>query len=229
MHLNSIAGILQDQGVLETSPTEEWRELITSMGVLDLPTHTLGRRGKHLHLWYKHCQNEHGIDESTGLPCSLIHLLASVLEPDVEDRLIQWPGWPGDSTTSMVWDATRYAGAIMVRVYRKHHDLPVNQDPHFVAMSVHMVMMNLRELRICIDRDTWSHSSMLLFPLVAAGSQTELLTLEDQAFIKDCIIALSGGSLNDWPYYQAVLKALETFWTADGHIMDFGEQSQSSI
>jgi hypothetical protein len=216
IHLDGIAGILQYQGVLETSPKEEWRDIVTLMGVLDLPTHSLGRRGKPLHLWYKHCRNEHGIDETTGLPCSLLHELASVLEPDIEDRLLQWPGWPGDSTTCMMWDATRYAGAIMAREYRKHHDLPVNQDSHLVAMSVHMVMASLRELRTCMDGDIWSYSNGLLFPLVAAGSQAQLLTFDDQAFIKDCIIALSGGSLSNWPYYQAVLTALQTFWATAG-------------
>jgi hypothetical protein len=94
IHLDGIAGILREQGVLNTSPTDEWRELVTSMGVLDLPTHTLGRRGKHLHLWYKHCRNKDGIDDSTGLPCSLIHLLASVMEPEIKDRILQWSGWP---------------------------------------------------------------------------------------------------------------------------------------
>jgi hypothetical protein len=216
IHLDGIAGILQEQGVLDTPPVGEWKELVSLMGVLDLPTHSLGRRGEHLHLWYKHCRNDNGIDESTGFPCSLLHLLASVLEPDVEDRLLQWPGWPGNSMTWITWDATRYAGAIMVREYRKQHDLPVNQDPQLVAMSVDRILSNLRELRTSIDRNTLSNSNSLLFPLVAAGSQAECLTSEDRAFIKECIIALSGDSLSNWPCYQAVLTTLETFWASNG-------------
>jgi hypothetical protein len=88
IHVDGIAGILQEQGVLDTPPVGEWKELVSLMGVLDLPTHSLGRCGEHLHLWYKHCWKENGIDESTGSPCSLLYLLASVLEPDVEDRLL---------------------------------------------------------------------------------------------------------------------------------------------
>jgi hypothetical protein len=30
------------------------------------------------------------------------------------------------------------------------------------------------------------------------------------------MIALSGGSLSNWPCYQAVLTTLETFWASNG-------------
>jgi hypothetical protein len=76
-------------------------------------------------------------------------------------------------------------------------------------------MFNLRELRTCTHGVAWSNSNGLLFPLVAAGPQPELLTWEDRVFIRDCIIALSGGSLSSWQCCQAVLTALQSFWATD--------------
>ncbi|KAF2622453.1 hypothetical protein BU25DRAFT_208960 [Macroventuria anomochaeta] len=109
IHLNGIASIFHQRHVLQ-SPTDESRELTGLIGVLDLFMHTLGRRNKNLHMWHKHCMSQSGVEEVMGLPCSLIKLLASPLDDDIEERLLQWPGELSEPVMCKIWEATQYAG-----------------------------------------------------------------------------------------------------------------------
>jgi hypothetical protein len=168
-------------------------------------------------MWYRYCQDEQGIDDTSGLPCSLLHLLASALDSDVEDRLLRWQMEPGNSMMCMRWDASRFAGIIMVREFRKGQGLSVNPDSQVVAMSVHRVMTILRELRPYMDvHDTLSNWDNILFPLVAVGSQTQLLTPDDRAFIRECILLPSHSFLGYTPHNKAVVLALDTYWATNG-------------
>jgi hypothetical protein len=148
----------------------------------------------------------------------LIHLLASALESDVEDRLLRWSMEPGEHMMCMLWDATRYAGVIMVREFRKNQGLSVDLDTQVVVMSVHQTLSILRQLRTYMNQDALLISDGLLFPLVAAGSQTEFLTPDDRTFIREGITMLSNRFAVHMPhaYYKAVILALETYWANSG-------------
>ena len=67
-----------------------------------------------------------------------------------------------------------------------------------------------------LDPSTFATTDSLFFPLIAAGSQSSALTEDDRTFIKDCIVALSDGSLSSYPYYQAVVRVLDKLWASDG-------------
>lgn len=215
IHLNGIAGIfLQDSNVDPQS--EEAIELAALIGVLDLPTHTLGRQTKHLHIWHKYCLHKVGPEELTGIPCSLIHLLASAFEPDIEDRLLNWPNEHVDPLSGQLWNATQHGGLIMVREFRRDQGLPITHGENVVANSVKQIMANVRELRPKLDRNIAVNWDSLLFPLVAAGSQFKFLTYEDREIIKECVASLSTGAVTSWPYYRAAITVLETLWASDG-------------
>lgn len=216
IHLNGIASIFHQRHVLH-SPTEDSRELAGLIGVLDLPTHSVGRQNKHLHMWHRHCMGQTGVEEVTGLPCSLLDLFASMMEHDVEDRLLQWQGEPSEPVMCKIWEATQHAGLIRIRDLRLDHGLPVQVDSKSIVHTVRQVLDLLQDLRVRLDPSTFASTETLLFPLAAAGSQPLALAASDFTFIRDCIASLAGHSLSSYPYYEAVVRVLETLWTSDGN------------
>jgi hypothetical protein len=167
-------------------------------------------------MWRKHCMGQSGIEEVTGLPCSLIDLLASPMDFDIEERLLRWPGKPNEPMMCKLWEATQYAGLIMIREFRLNQGLPRSPDTQPPASKVQHILSILQVLRSRMDDSTFEATEMLLFPLVAAGSQSTMLTTGNRSFLRECIVTLSGNSLSSYPYYQAVVRALETLWASDG-------------
>lgn len=215
IHLNGIASIFHQRHVL-CSPTEDSRELAGLIGVLDLPTHSLGRQNRHLHMWHDHCMGQTGVEEVTGLPCSLLDLFASMMDDDVEERLLQWPGEPNEPVMCKIWQATQHAGLIRLRGLRLDQGLLSCAIAQSIASTVRQVLDLLQDLRMRLDVSTFASTETLLFPLVAAGSQPLALTENDRTFIRECITSLADRSLSSYPYYEAVVRALETLWVSDG-------------
>jgi hypothetical protein len=214
IHLNGIATIFHQRCALRV-PTEDSRELATLIGVLDLPTHSLGRQN-YLHMWREHCMGQAGVEEVTALPCSLLDMFASTTDNDIEERLSHWPGEPNEPAMCRLWEATQLAGLIRVRDLRLDQGLPVRTDAMLVISRVRQVLDLLRDLRMRLDTSTFATTDSLFFPLVVAGSQSLALTGDDRNFIRDCIVALSDGSLSSYPYYEAVVRVLEMLWASDG-------------
>ncbi|KZM24664.1 sequence-specific DNA binding RNA polymerase II transcription factor [Ascochyta rabiei] len=215
IHLNGIASLFHQRQSVQLS-TEDSEELASLIGVLDLPTHSLGRRTKRLDMWHNHCMGQTGIEQVTGLPCSLIDLLASPMDHDIEERLLQWPVELGEPATCRIWEAAQYAGLIMIRQYRLDHGLPSNLGiESYNSIGRHLLTL-LRDLRMRMDVSTFVATEALLFPLVAVGSQPAMLTAGSRAFILECIVSLANDSLSDYPYYRAVVAVLETLWAGDG-------------
>lgn len=215
IHLNGIASIFHERRMIQP-PTDDARELAGLIGVLDLPTYSLGRQNKHLHLWHDFCMGQSGLEEVTGLPCSLVDLLASPMDDDIEERLLQWPGEPSEPVMSKIWEATQYAGLILVREYRTVHGLPLNPETQSSAFAVEHVLTLLQDLRAGMDVSAFGTTQAFLFPLVAAASQPKALTAENRAFIKECIVTLADGSLSNYPYYEAAVIVIERLWASDG-------------
>lgn len=217
IHLNGIASIFHQRRVLQPpTDTDESRELAGLIGVLDLPTHSLGRQNKHLHMWKQHCMGQTGVEEITGLPCSLVDLLASHMDDDIEERLLQWPGEPNEPVMCKIWEATQHGGLIRIIALRREQGLHVSADTESSESAVRHVLELLQDLRLRLDVNTFASTETLLFPLVAVGSQAQLLTAEDRVFIKEGIIALADHRISSFPYYEAVLRVLEALWSGTG-------------
>ena len=215
IHLNGIASIFHQRHALQ-SPTDDSRELAALIGVLDLPTHSLGRRNNHLHMWHKHCMGQSGIEEISGLPCSLLDLFASLLDDDVEERLLQWPGEPGEPVMCKIWEAAQYAGLLRIRELRSNLGLSISTDDQSTASIVQHVLVLLQDLRTRMDVHTSASTETLLFPLVGVGSQPRALTADNRTFIRECIVALADSLLSSYPYYDAVVHVLEVLWAGGG-------------
>ena len=215
VHLNGIASIFHQRHVLRSS-TDDSKELAGLIGVLDLPTHSLGRQNKHLHMWREHCMGQSGIEEVTGLPCSLIDLFASQMDNGIEERLLQWPGEPGEPVMCQIWEATQHAGLIRIRDLCSDQGLPIKADAQSKAATLQHVLALLQNLRLGLNAETFASTETFLFSLVAVGSQATMLTMENRTFIKEGIIALANHTTSSYPYYDAVVYALETLWAGDG-------------
>lgn len=215
IHLNGIATIFHQRCALRV-PTEDSRELAALIGVLDLPTHSIGRQNQHLHMWREYCMGQAGVEEVTALPCSLLDLFASTADDNIEERLSQWPGEPNEPAMCRLWEATQLAGLVRIRDLRLDQGLPVRSDTKSVNSTVRQILDLLQDLRMRLDPSTFATTDSLFFPLVTAGSQSSALTDADRALIKDCIVTLSEGTLSNYPYYEAVVYVLDTLWASDG-------------
>jgi hypothetical protein len=214
VHLNGVTSIFQEKGNLQSSPNAP-HEPIYLIGVLDLPTHILGRQNEHMHVWYNHCRNQPGIEEITGLPCTLIDVLSSIMHPGVEERLLQWTpvasevseaGDGSDGTLFKIWDTVRYASIIAARDFA-----PCYVPPTLLCESaVHYVLLRLRELEPVIKDSTFAARRALLLPLAAAGSVPALLTAQDKDYIVASISDLSDGDGD--LYHQRVILTLNEYW-----------------
>lgn len=156
-----------------------------------------------------------GVEDVIGLPCSLIDLLASPMDEDIDERLLQWPGEPGEPVMCKIWEAAQYAGLIMIREFRLNHGIPVRPELQWNGSILKHLLELLQDLRMRMDVTIFAATESLLFPLVAAGSQSALLTAENRLFIKEGIVALANNSLGNYPYYQAIVLVLETLWTCN--------------
>jgi hypothetical protein len=218
IHLNGLTSVLREKGKFESSRHGQ-HETVSLIGVLDLPTHILGRQNKHLHVWYNYCQNKPGIEEITGLPRTLIDILSSVMHTGVEERLLQWTPHASevsdasDGVLCKVWDTVRYAAMVAARDFA-----PSYVSPTLLCESaVHYVLLHLRELEPVIKDRMIAARRALLFPLVAAGSVPALLTAQDKSFIAASISDLSDGD-GDLYHHQVILTLGEywEYWASGG-------------
>lgn len=224
VHLNGIASILNEKGAFQ-NPDRDMEDVMFLIAALDLPVYILGRKTHNLHMWYYQCRFQSGIEDFTGLPYSLVDLLSSVMESDIEQRLLQWPGERGDPSQCKIWDATRYAGIISARDYRTNQGLDqelyssggVNQtldsiNHPLLFIAVRNIMSILHDLRAESGDGCSPIWQLPLYPLVAAGSQHWALSVSDREFIIECLLELACGSFDTEPYYESIATVLQELW-----------------
>ncbi|ETS84449.1 hypothetical protein PFICI_02474 [Pestalotiopsis fici W106-1] len=120
--LRGLYYVLQSRRLLEHTRRDRLTQhLLEVVGLLDLPHFTLNRLNKPLHIWdqfvapYKSA----GVEESTGLPYSLLNILADIALPDTEDRLLAWPGEVAQDLIQIhLWEAYRTAAILHSRMLK---------------------------------------------------------------------------------------------------------------
>ncbi|KAM6529266.1 hypothetical protein FALCPG4_007413 [Fusarium falciforme] len=114
--LEGLHGVLQQRGLLhKTQRPPLTNHLIEVIGLLDIPCFTLNRITVSLNLWKLHVgpSKQSGVEQTSGLPYTLITLFADLGSPEVEDRLLIWPGELGDELIQIhLWEAFRNAGIL---------------------------------------------------------------------------------------------------------------------
>ncbi|KAM5352834.1 hypothetical protein ACJ41O_005556 [Fusarium nematophilum] len=101
------------------------------IGVMDLPFFVFGRRTAPLGFWrrlrkaqsrWRGGKTTGGVEMISGLPRSLLDILARADEPSVEMELWNWCGEIGEYLQAQLWEAWRYAAILFVRKYAGRED-----------------------------------------------------------------------------------------------------------
>ncbi|EXJ68698.1 uncharacterized protein A1O5_08492 [Cladophialophora psammophila CBS 110553] len=222
VHLNGAFSLLRSGGWL-INPSGFASEVLTVLGIFDLPTHTIGRRTPSPCIWYNFCRFKRGIESISGIPYTLLDLLSTIEDPDIEDQLWAWT-YVEVSTLAQqrMWNATRLAGIISAREYQAQRGSNTAKlmHPHHTTkgdISTGVLIQDILGTFEVIGNEA-SHESYdyvwntLLFPLFIAASQARWLsevqkTLIDKIWTK--CFTYDGVMIK---YYRAPLDLIHELW-----------------
>ncbi|KAJ3461035.1 hypothetical protein MRS44_011902 [Fusarium solani] len=132
--LEGLHGVLQHRDLLhKTQRPPLTNHLIEVIGLLDIPCFTLNRITVSLSLWKLHVgpSKQSGVEQTSGLPYTLMTLFADLGSPEAENRLLMWPGELGDELIQIhLWEAFRNAGILHNRAL-----IGEAQDPSSSSMG----------------------------------------------------------------------------------------------
>jgi hypothetical protein len=117
--LRGLREVLDHRGLLCSPQRPQLADhLLEVVGLLDIPHLTINRLSKPLDIWktYVAPHRLSGIDQTSGLPFTLVNLFTELELPDAEKRLWDWPGETGDEFIQIhLWEAFRAAGILHSR------------------------------------------------------------------------------------------------------------------
>jgi hypothetical protein len=205
-----------------TNENRDLRKFISLLGFLDLPSHTLNRKTSHQGLWYTYSRGQPGIDPVGGLPFSLLDLLASINIPGIEDAFLSWTKPYGEPTQRCLWEATRFAGILSVFDVsrdRLGHKAFRSRDERLSAQSlVGNILSYVRQSLACVPPELSHFKQALLYPLVLAASQRDVLGIAARDFICETIQNLA--SERNFYHYRGVLRVIREHWSSDAEYIE---------
>ncbi|KAJ0415429.1 C6 finger domain protein [Aspergillus carlsbadensis] len=237
MHLRGMHSILQVSGADNTHGSDRAfrTHLFEVMGVMDLPTFSIGRQYPHLGFWRQHCRNRSGpsaqddVEVVSGLPKSLVDIFSCIGDDANEDDFWNWPGAMGSSVQCQLWEAYRLAGMLALRDGSLHLHQPSRQgarleEENARERALPSSAVLVAQLVSCIDavqrasvhpngRDSLAVNA-LPYPIFMAGLQTEILTrypLMKEAVRQFLLPAAPDLSWNK--QYHIMFDLLEEYWT----------------
>ncbi|KAF0322354.1 C6 finger domain-containing protein [Colletotrichum asianum] len=122
--LKGLHTVLHQRKLLETQTNIQSPligHLIEVIALLDVPRFTLNRSTESLKIWPAYFVQRHltGVQETSGLPYSLLDLICNMDSPDAEQRLHNWPGEPCRELVQIhFWEAFRTAAILHCRALR---------------------------------------------------------------------------------------------------------------
>ncbi|KAF3386863.1 hypothetical protein F1880_000799 [Penicillium rolfsii] len=234
MHIEGMHNILHsrspNESPIKATLTPFRAHLLEVMGVMDIPCLAIGRQLPSIGIWRRFCQPigpRHGIEPVTGLPRSLLDLLAGIGLDATEQSFWDWPGETGNFLQCYLWEAYRLAGILSIRQSERlrkplsdsPQSLPTMRQPCPVASSVLVarIIANVDALRLgCLERpneDPFIKNS-ILFPLVVAGLEVDVMCQYPQW--QQIIRRSSPGSRQD----TILLDILEEVWVLGDSTLD---------
>lgn len=235
MHIEGMHNILQSRSPNESpitaTPTPFRAHLLEVMGVMDIPCLAIGRQLPSIGIWRRFCQPtgpRHGIEPVTGIPRSLLDLLAGIGLDTTEQSFWDWPGEAGNFLQCYLWEAYRLAGILSIRQCERQKPLSdsrqglstwrqPNSCPADSSMLVARVLASVDALRMgCLERpneDPFIKNS-ILFPLVVAGLEADIM--RKNPHWQQTIRRSSLGSRQD----DILLGILEEVWHRGGSTLD---------
>ncbi|WZH40605.1 Zn_clus Fungal Zn 2-Cys 6 binuclear cluster domain containing protein [Fusarium acuminatum] len=164
------------------------------IGVMDLPGLVFGRRTPIIGLWRRLREAElaspngltGGVDTLTGMPRSLLDILAYTDHRAAQFALWNWHGEMGDSLQAQLWDAWRYAGIIYRNrmIYKEQAlggNIPKQTPAEGLPSTKYLVwrlIASLDILRLALDHPTSKgvlYGNSGFWPYIIARCEFELL------------------------------------------------------
>ena len=190
LHLSGLETIITQRGLADHGKNHDslTEFIVEGIGLLDLPGATLGRRRACQHIWSRLVTplGARGIEPVTGLPRSLINIMARVDAPEASRDLIAW-----------------------VPQERAEHVL---QYPYWEAFRLMLLLINQDLIRLQQPSDSTTSFAEESPPLMSPDAKTESLVMRILASVK----ALQNVEIEDpfriplqncilWPLFTAAL------------------------
>jgi hypothetical protein len=231
MHLNPIISLARDKFPEKSPLKPHTLDFFSTMGYLDLQTHTINRMTPQHYLWDNYCREQKGVFRVSGLPFSLMDLLAAVHKSGVEQQLAAWIPPDGEPAQQLLWKATKFAG--IISAYELKSQKYTAADPEFSEYSQlftydhifkpEVLVSNILSLiHQCMDfvpEEQGQFKQTLIYPLVMAASQRDFITEPEREFV--CTTISSLASERNKYAYDGILRVIRAFW--DGDDRDIGE------
>ncbi|CAG7566045.1 unnamed protein product [Fusarium equiseti] len=172
--LKGLHGVLQTRELLnDTHKPRLTNHLVEVIALMDIPFFTLNRITPSLNMWklYIQANKTEGIEETSGLPYTLITLLANLDSPDAESDLLSWPGELGDDFIHIhLWEAFKYAGVLHSRVLNAD-SIPSRVKTEVLRMKVFAAIQAIISTGGFNFHETLAKA--ILYPLFIAGLLAE--------------------------------------------------------
>ncbi|KAE8382454.1 hypothetical protein BDV26DRAFT_288490 [Aspergillus bertholletiae] len=241
MHLHGMYGLLQAHGLYGPDQRTEFRtHLLEVMGVMDLPTFTVGRSTS-LGFWRHHCCNRislpHSITDevevASGLPRSLLDILSRIGHGATEEDFWNWPGSPGSLSQHQLWEAYRLSGMLTIRhghlllVPRPSGTLnrstvQANEArngpltlPSTAVITCRIVshLDALRRAFIATQGDGSLIYNAIKYPVFIAGLQADLLNTQPELKeVLRCCLSTYDNPFDFERDFELLLEVLEEWW-----------------
>ncbi|KAF5003723.1 hypothetical protein FDECE_9745 [Fusarium decemcellulare] len=178
--LKGLHGVLQHRGLLNTAQRSPLADhLVEVVALLDIPCFTVNRISRSLDVWKMHVgpNRQLGIEQTSGLPYTLITLLADLGSLQAEECLLQWPGELGSDFIQIhLWDAFRYAGILHSRALLGDMQHPHSQSTSKPRTEV-LRMKAFAAIQAIVDSGAFTFRQPLaraiLYPLFISGLLAE--------------------------------------------------------
>jgi hypothetical protein len=202
---------------------EDSREVLIMLASFDLPAYILNRKTPHHRLWAEYNLGLPGIEEESGLPCSLVDLLAQLDDPNTMDALFEWQVPEGDSMQIYSWDATRYAAVVRALEDSKaarELDTATSLLSRGASLSgvVNLLLSLVQQCLLHALPESNQFKQTLVFPLVMAASQRNHLSVQAKEFICCTIESLAVEA--NYHLRQGVLRIIQEHWANDADTIE---------
>lgn len=241
MHLYGMYQILKTQGlnIFAAQQTPFRRHLLEVLGVMDLPTFSVGRQNPSLGFWRKYCRSrdadqqtpkDSDVEVVSGIPRSLIDIFSFIGEGATEEDFWNWPGSKGTMLQHQMWEAYRLAGILAVRHCQLHpessEDKWIGSTPHsrsHPGITIPDSSILVSRILSCLDAicracaEPEGKDCLILnavhYPVFVAGLQADIVNTEPglKHVIRRCF-CLRPNLLDIGGDGQLLLGFLEEYW-----------------
>jgi hypothetical protein len=160
----------------------EYRFFIESMAIMDMPTFVRGRDTPTLGIWGLLRAGQaatptglvEGVESVSGLPRSLLDIIARIGNAFVEKEFAAWPGHEGSVPHCHLWEACRLAGILLSR--RQNRSTGAASPTNEVIVC--RLVATLDALYETRHREEYSHilaTNSILYPYSAARLEVSIL------------------------------------------------------